>query len=232
MACIRWIDETHPYCVRCQKSKICCEGYNPRLRYVDERPRIERAKERVRTRETQWHDCIGPTPVHSSNVLIPRESGMFLPTVPPSINLHAQREQVFRMFFLKKMWANTMHRDAPGLWLHESSKVGTISMTPVLSTNALAAAFFGRRHKQTSVCVEAAEKYGHALRSLKSDLDDPNEVWSFGTLAAASALSLYEVHMFLPRIQSFEQSANDLNSSLLCLPLQQVGSIMLVVLGS
>lgn len=60
----------------------------------------------------------------------------------------------------------------------------------------MAAAFFGRIHRQPEIVREGTLMYGEALRNLASDLSHDVKAYAFETLGATMALNMYEVCFF------------------------------------
>jgi hypothetical protein len=75
----RRIDETKPYCNRCNTARITCEGYNRDPRWVDERPRLERAYVR------------GQSSAPSSAVGLAQSSSVQPPIIHPDIPISTSR---------------------------------------------------------------------------------------------------------------------------------------------
>ena len=57
----------------------------------------------------------------------------------------------------------------------------------------MSAAFFGRVHHQAGIITEGGLMYGEALRNLSQDLSHPIKAYTFETLGATMALTMYEV---------------------------------------
>ena len=67
--------------------------------------------------------------------------------------------------------------------------------TPAIALDALITRFFGQAHSQAELVREGTAYYTQALSSLRQDLQGP-EAFSFGTLAATSTLSMFELVTF------------------------------------
>ena len=72
------------------------------------------------------------------------------------------------------------------------NRLGTYS-TASLAIDALATAFYGKRHREGSIVAQAATKYSKALIALRQALEEQTGSCSFDILAATTALYRYEV---------------------------------------
>ena len=123
----------------------------------------------------------------------------FLPAerVAESINLSAFREDICRSFVFHRLCAGSNPSKAMSWWLNSSPKAEVQSRTLVSASKAMSAAFFGRVHQQARIITEGGLMYGDALRNLSQDLSHPIKAYTFETLGATMALTMYEV-CFLP----------------------------------
>lgn len=63
------------------------------------------------------------------------------------------------------------------------------------SKRALEASYFGRFHRCQRICDVGSMWYGHSLKKLARDLDDPKEMLSLSVLRSAVVLTMYEVRL-------------------------------------
>ena len=170
------------------------------MKYIDEGPRVRHQKSHTSTgnSEAQRQHLNRDGSQHVT---------VFRRTVPTlgqinSIDLSGFKETMYRAFLIRNIYGGgdgDLIPNGPFWWLNATLDGGASSATHSVSTDALGAAFFGRVHHQNSIMTEGAEKYGTALQSLKKNLTQPQEAWSYYTLTAVTALSMYEVRQFFLR---------------------------------
>lgn len=184
----RGLDETKPTCIRCSKATYNCKGYDQP--WLDETPFIALARERAAKRAREHRE--------SQNALLPdgdvqSEGFLSAKSVAESINLSAFREDICRSFLLHRLSAGPDHSKAMSWWLNPSPKAEVQSRTLVSASRAMSAAFFGRVNQQAKIITEGVLMYGEALRNLSKDLSHPIKAYTFETLGATMALTMYEV---------------------------------------
>ena len=90
--------------------------------------------------------------------------------------------------FLCKHWD---HGDRA--WVSQCVNQSASYPTANLAIDALATAFYGKRHNESSIVAQAASKYSKALIALRQLLEQQTGSCSFDVLAATTALYRYEV---------------------------------------
>lgn len=188
---MRVTDETKPLCMRCRKATYKCAGYDQP--WFDETPYIALAHQRAAEREKEIRGC--QTAMLSYDALQALQSEGFLAAgrVAQPLNLSAFQDDICRSFYFHRLAIGPRYSKAMTWWLSPTPKAEVQSRTLVTASKAMAAAFFGRIHKQTSIRIEGDLMYGEALRSLKTDLSHPEKAFTFETLGATLALNMYEV---------------------------------------
>ena len=189
-------DEVRPYCDRCRKANLQCDGFRQTLVFVDE------------TRQT-FHR-LGPLQTGpSATSLAMRQSPRQLSPDFASelafcrqVGLSAIYEDVYVSHLLDKFFATGV--DYEDSFVNRSWMVSCLSRpkeypTATLALKCLAASFFGRKHSQDSILHDGARSYGQALLALRRTLQDPVRAWSFDALAATTALNQYEHLIFTSR---------------------------------
>ena len=194
----RSIDETHPICERCTKRGIqCVYGEGP-TKFVDERPKLE-AKAAAAQLE-----LLNPSLMDFS--LSSSSSSSLVPTIyrspePVSISdelpLGGLEEQIYLSFLDYKPMFGHANQRATLMWPWQSSSSPTSNDSIIrLSVQSMAAAYYGRNHRQTSVCFRARQLYGHALESLAAGLNEPEKASHSQLLTSIVALTVYEMLTF------------------------------------
>lgn len=195
-------DETRPKCARCRNASIECTGFAPRLRFVDENPRIQRS---IAVSHTQTHEFStvarsSPLAFHSSRM--PRSQSLSpAPFLANPLPLTAFQDDIFISYLLSKLFegkyrypSNAAGKSRCGLptdWMPEMIK--TPQNQRHKSWDALAAIVFGQAHNSYNVITNALRLYGQALSELRNQLSNPNHWRTDRTLASITALYMYEV---------------------------------------
>ena len=194
-------DEMRPTCTRCRNAGIECTGSTPRLRFVDERPRMQRSMAISRAQSCEFSTITRSSYLtfHSSRIGWPQplNRGPFLTNTLP---LTAFKDDIFISHLLSKFFEGK-HRYPfnsagdtcvlPTEWIAELVK--TTQQLHRKSWDALAAIAFGKAHKSCDVIKNAFELYGEALSELRNSLSSSNELRTDSKLASMTALYIYEV---------------------------------------
>ena len=77
-------------------------------------------------------------------------------------------------------------------WINYCTQTPEIYPAASLALDCLATAFYGKRHRQASIIIQASNKYGQALITLRKALQQQTTSCTFDILAASTALSRYE----------------------------------------
>lgn len=113
---------------------------------------------------------------------------------PVELSLKGFSSDIFTSFLIDRLFDNLLRYDANAWWA-KSCLSSAASYTERIALNALATVFYGAAHGLQELKVNAARLYAKALSTLRTDLVDPNHAFSFGTIAATTALSMYEVSL-------------------------------------
>jgi hypothetical protein len=195
-------DETHPRCTRCSVAGIECTGFAPRLRFVDENPRIRRHAAVIQAQSHEFATIASNSHLsfHSSRIGSPQS---FVPVtlLPNALPLTAFKDDIFISFLVYKFFEAEspcplyITEQSPcGLpieWTHELVK--TPQRPRPKSWDALAAIVFGQANKSYDVIKSALGLYWQALSELRVQLSDPRNRHSHSTLASITALYIYQV---------------------------------------
>lgn len=235
-------DERHPECMRCEKTGVACEGFALRNRFVDEGPRLARHPKN----STNVDSCTisdSSTTCQTASILsnFTSESLSLLPDgsrvvcsdrgiIPlaskfqtPKWDCNIERglttilnENTQIAFLLTHLFSGLPASRRPYLVHVQASESSIASALPGIQ--ALAAAYFGRRHRSQKIIHDGSKFYGQALKALNSDLTSSVEdrPWSVAVLRSACVLALYEVcaNHFHSKILKLEKSADrDFSSS-------------------
>lgn len=195
-------DETHPQCTRCSEAGIECTGFAPRLKFVDEEPRIRRS---MAVSRAQFHEFLtikksSHLTFHSSRIHCARPPSP-APLLPNSLPLTAFKDDIYISYLLFKLFerenrcplnaAAAPQCGIPTDWIPELVK--TTERPRQKSWDALAAIVFGQAHNSHDVITSALRLYGQALSELRNKLSKPDDQCTDSTLASMTALYMYEV---------------------------------------
>ena len=116
-------------------------------------------------------------------------------------SLKDKPENVYLGYLLSHLFATGRGSDYSGteVWLSVCLRNEEGHPTSNLATQALAKAYFGRRHRQQDIIDAGSRSYGRALLALCEDLGDARKSLSFDVLAATATLTLYEHLIFSTR---------------------------------
>ena len=189
-------DETHPKCIRCLKAGIECTGFTPRLKFVDEEPRIRRRNIKAHPMTaTTSHSASHPSRFHRS--WLPNSVSTF----GNPLSLIAFEDDITLSYLLSKFFEGNdpylLHAGQssqcglPSDWIQELRNSG--QKPRYKSWDALAAVVFGQAHNSHDVMKSALRLYGEALHELRSELSSLENWYTDSTLASITALYLYEV---------------------------------------
>jgi len=194
-------DETRPNCTRCSSAGIECTGFAQRLRFVDEKHKIQR---RAAVLRAQFHEFS----THSSNVHLKSQLSKGRPSQPLRAPLSLAKELpltafkddifishlVYRFFEGKhRHLMNAAAKSPCGLpieWIAEL--VNTPQKPRLKSWDALAAVVYGQANKNYDIITSAVRIYGQALSELRFQLSDPHNRYVDSTLASITALYTYQ----------------------------------------
>ncbi|KAL9091901.1 MAG: hypothetical protein Q9165_004653 [Trypethelium subeluteriae] len=119
----------------------------------------------------------------------------YLASVPRSLSLVGFANDLYCSFLIDSYWASSASDDYAATnrtWFIACLTKDRAHSTSSLALQALAMAYFGRKHHQQHIVFNSSALYGQALRALSGDIQNPNKVRSFDTLAAVTSLSLFE----------------------------------------
>jgi hypothetical protein len=227
-------DDTHPQCTRCCKAGIKCSGFATRLRFVDERPRIQRSMEMAHAKSYE------STPQTVSPLLLIHagQSRRFHSHITPAypantLPLTAFRGDIFMSYLSFKVFESSDRyliidggETRCGItsdWT--SALVKKSKMAYQKSWVALAALVFGQAHNHRDATASAHELYGQALSAFRHGLSRSDDRFAEDRLASLTALYMYEVgHKAITLFQDIDRCR--------CLPTgwRMVGCSMQMVL--
>ncbi|KAE8372298.1 hypothetical protein BDV26DRAFT_104002 [Aspergillus bertholletiae] len=189
-------DQTRPECLRCQKRKIPCPGYQKRFQFYHKTaPAVVKS-----ARSSDSNDARPPkrtSKEYQQALVLARPK--IDQSVTPSLTATALDTQ------LKEVFSDVVYATFPNLyavfcgrvdltWVdfvrHHSATQSTAVNWGIRCLNTW---FLARRHHDQDQLQVSRHMYNRALRSLAQSLRDPARVRSDGTLAAAIALGVYEV---------------------------------------
>ena len=193
-------DETRPQCTRCRNSGIECTGYQRRLRFVDETPRIERS---IAVAHAQSHEFATTTEsshirYHSGRICSRHISSATV--LPDTLPLTAFKGDILISYLYSKLfeaeyrYPSTAVGDRCGLpadWILELAN--TPQKPRYKSWDALAAIVFGQAHQCNDLIITALKLYGQALSELSYALSNTSDRVTDSTLASMTALYKYDV---------------------------------------
>ncbi|KFY71966.1 hypothetical protein V499_07861 [Pseudogymnoascus sp. VKM F-103] len=187
-------DETRPLCNRCRKAGIECPGYNRRLRFVDETPRIERS---IATAHVQFHEFAEAT--RNSHLASPSSRISRPPRLNPAtlvtntLPLTAFKDDIFISYLYSKLFDSNALGDRCGLpadWVLELAN--NPQKSRYKSWDALAAIVFGQAHQCKDVILTSKELYQQALSELRCVLSNASDRCTDSTVASMTALCKYD----------------------------------------
>ena len=152
---------------------------------VDERQKAQRASTKARSSLEQSQR---PGAKVTSNGKI---KDMMAPTISTEMPFVAFRRNMFISFLVDKLSDGRHKYGNSDWWILQVQN----SRTPAIALDALITKFFGQANFQKDFVTEGTKYYTQALSSLRKDLASP-EAFSLGTLAATSALSMFELITF------------------------------------
>ena len=179
-------DEVHPFCNRCTKAKLKCEGYETRFPIIVEDPYQRQdgpssrgsSQDKVSIRKFIHHDSTSfEAWAHNNSVSI---------QVPNEFNVENLTSATIRSFLVD----NLLSRDEMGkvqlLNLQQSPKIHDKAL------EALAERFYGQFHRQKNIISRSRRPYGEALGNLVEALAS-QELPSVSTVLSTVTLLHYEV---------------------------------------
>ncbi|KFA51891.1 hypothetical protein S40293_04101 [Stachybotrys chartarum IBT 40293] len=195
-------DNTQPRCTRCCNAGIECSGFAIRLRFVDERPRIQRSVEKSHAHvyESTPKALSLPLAIHAG------QTRRFHPRITPShpadaLPLTAVKDNVFMSYLLFKLFETSDRNPMIGGgetrcgvrpdWTLALVKIGGILGQK--SWAALAALVFGQAHSSRDATISARELYGQALSEFRHRLSRSDDQSAKDGLASLTALYMYEI---------------------------------------
>jgi hypothetical protein len=194
-------DEARPTCTRCRNAGIECTGFVKRLRFVDEKPRIQRSAAVSYVQSHEFSITRSSHLVFHSSRMRQSQSASPAHFLAKSLPLTAFKDDVFMSYLVSKFFEEGRHcplftpGESPcGLPIEWTSELITTPQKPRhRSWDALAAIVFGQAHGNFDIITNALRLYGQALAELYSQLLDLDHRYSASTLASITALYLYQV---------------------------------------
>ena len=118
--------------------------------------------------------------------------------IPRDLSLSGFANNLCRSFLVNTYWASNDSIDdyahTNRQWFVKCLTEDAAHPTSSLALEALAMAYFGRKHHQNHIVASSSALYGQALRALSQSIQDPLKLFSFDTLAAVTALSFFEYY--------------------------------------
>jgi hypothetical protein len=182
-------DETHPFCLRCQKGGLDCSGYAIVPRFVDEIPKMKRRKmvETLQIEDMKEKKARTTSQGRSVQKLVLAET--FTPT--NSLSLIGFRDDIVISFLVDKLAigrAGQKEAIASGQsWILELPKMSHKSLA------ALGASFFGYAYKQRHVGLAAIKIYGSVLSDMRKCILNQEDVQKGGTMETITLMCMFEV---------------------------------------
>ncbi|KFA79343.1 hypothetical protein S40288_03536 [Stachybotrys chartarum IBT 40288] len=195
-------DNTQPRCTRCCNAGIECSGFAIRLRFVDERPRIQRSVEKSHAHvyESTPKALSLPLAIHAG------QTRRFHPRITPShpadaLPLTAVKDNVFMSYLLFKLFETSDRNPMIGggetrCGVRPDWTVALVKIGGILSQKswaALAALVFGQAHSSRDATISARELYGQALSEFRHRLSRSDDQSAKDGLASLTALYMYEI---------------------------------------
>jgi Fungal Zn(2)-Cys(6) binuclear cluster domain len=194
-------DEAVPRCRRCTKAGVQCRGYAPLFTFVDEEPRVKGV---LAVAQAQQHEFStlqrNDLATYNTNRIQHIYNRNPSNTVVAEMPLIAFKDDIFLSYLVSKLFegrnlfvVSNVGLAKERLVLDEGIWVGQLLKTSHKSLDALAAMLFGQGHHLSDVTRESRKLYGEALSNVRADLLDSSAIERFNTLAAVTALCMYEV---------------------------------------
>lgn len=190
-------DETRPACLRCKKGNRPCPGYTT--------PSVFRqtifiggsSGEPLPQDGSGHQEDPNDTQKPSSTQIRKRSLDRFIQSecstnLRGDISLAGFANNLYSSFLVNKYWGSNDHARTNRQWFVKCLTEDNTHPTSSLALEALAMAYFGRKHRQNQIVSQSSALYGQALRALSQNIQDPEKLFSFDTLAAVTALSLFE----------------------------------------
>jgi len=197
-------DETRPQCTRCRKAGIECTGFVQRLRFVNEKPRIQSS---IKVFQAQLHELSTMSRssqliFHSGQICRPQPLSPH-PFLENTFPLTAFKDNIFISYLFSKLFegecVNSLNCGLPVDWIPE------LTMSPQKvrdkSWDALAAIVFGQAHNSHNLIIDSLRVYGQALSELRNKLSNPDNRYTDSTVASMTALYRYEVSQRVTKLQ-------------------------------
>ncbi|KAI9694256.1 MAG: hypothetical protein M1820_009114 [Bogoriella megaspora] len=189
-------DETRPECNRCKKSNRSCPGFIPpavfhQTIFVGDKSE-RNAQQEESSQDGAASDAVSTHRPALRSLTIFEYSGR----IPQSLDLSGFTNNLYSSFLLNTYWSsNSQFRDHEQLnrqWFTQCLSDQDKHPTSNLALQALAMAFFGRKNFQEHIVLHSEAIYGRALRALGNNIQNRINIDSFDTLAAVTALSMFE----------------------------------------
>ena len=191
-------DETRPVCLRCRKANKECPGYvDNGIQITVYVPTSDKTVPQNKSRLEE-----GDHAEASSSAQVIREPSNSSTIskgsadIPQDLSLSGFTNNLYCSFLVNTYWASDDSTPDFGninrQWFTQCLNKEEDHPTSSLALQALAMAFFGRKHRQDQIVLRSIALYGRALRALSQDLQTPDKLASFDTLAAVTTLSLFE----------------------------------------
>ena len=166
-------DEARPSCYKCRRGGRICPGYENRMKFVDEGPRLRKNLKNIPEEATA---SIFPVAVNSSPM---------------------ERTQVVASFIeeLFPLGHESVQVSFIGNWLHHIPQALHRNAAVDQAAETLALAYFAKTSSCNSTLMRSYRTYEIALRSLSKSLQHPDSRLSSETLCATLLLLHYEVEV-------------------------------------
>ena len=167
-------DEARPSCYKCRRGGRICPGYENRMKFVDEGPRLRKS--------------LKNTPEEETGVV----------TFPVALNSSPmERTQVVASFIeeLFPLGRESVQASFIGNWLHHIPHALHRNAAVDQAAETLALAYFAKTSSCNSTLMRSYRTYELSLRSLSKSLQCPDSRLSSETLCATLLLLHYEVEV-------------------------------------
>ncbi|PVH93735.1 hypothetical protein DM02DRAFT_695211 [Periconia macrospinosa] len=165
-------DELRPSCSQCRRGGRKCPGYERRLKFVDERPNLQKRSQ-------------------------PQHIQLSTPQVIQTIYTRQHRTQIITTFIqdLFPIDQGRQQHSFIGGWLWLVPSVLQQKDTLDLAAESIALGYFGKKSNSKQMLMQSYSVYSRALRCLSRALQHKDQKFASETLCAALLLVHYERFM-------------------------------------